>query len=94
MVCVSGATQVWHGRETVGKEYIFKPLFFDRKGRTVFNVHERSTKEKRYYTPGQLVGQARFKPGKDESIEIEWVAPDLIDDMEALPDTGINKALS
>ena len=54
------------------KELILKPQFVDRAGRTVFFIHERSG-EKRYYTPGKLVGQVRFKPDDEEFSMLEWV---------------------
>jgi hypothetical protein len=57
---------------TSRKELIFKSQFTDRGGRTVFHIHERSG-EKRYYSPGPMIGVARFIPGESESIEVEWL---------------------
>jgi hypothetical protein len=55
------------------KELIFKPQFTDRAGRMVYHIHERSG-EKRYYSPGALIGMARFTIGSTEPIEIEWLS--------------------
>ena len=54
------------------KELILKPQFIDRAGYTVYHIHERST-EKRYYSPGQLIGQVRLKSGTEEFRMLEWV---------------------
>ncbi len=61
-------------------ELILKPQFVDRKGRTVYFIHERSG-EKRYYSVGDLVGQVRLTgPGGSEdgseTAEIEWMPPE------------------
>jgi len=44
---------------------LLKPVFIDRGGRTVYNIHLNSGK-------GQLIGQVRMKVGKD-LFELEWL---------------------
>ena len=44
------------------------PIFIDRAGRTVFNIHVNSGK-------GKIIGQIRLKPESEETL-LEWIAED------------------